>query len=401
MRRYILLNRTVVASLRDWVDWQDCDTANKRLRHLARRKVQSDLREAKALAAWAYVGLIVMAVGAAVPAFSLVPRPFAPETPAAISLIGGFFFAYGVLIVTLVMRSKWQLRLPWIQSFLLAVTAILLVSWALGSAFSTRQFYLRYIDGSASMGTVVSAGVATGVTIVLGLAIAVFFWGLPIPWIRQLAQGYNSADAALLYQLANVGKWLMEDTSAYHDLDGRRDVVKHLENAAQLTEVNLARAMLLPAPESNSVLQARLRRAARQIREYQLWIMLPNSQTRKDLLSTIARMLAAVLLSEYDALPSDPSLDDDRPTRSRVRAIATQVWVAVVGLVPLAGLITARHYGFTFPKPIDGAALVVAALWAFTSLLMLIDPMFNARLAAVKELAQLFKGPNNEGAKKG
>src|SRR5438105_2771466 len=96
-------------------------------------------------------------------------------------------------------------------------------------------------------------------------------------------------------------------------------------------------------------------------------------------------------------MPCESELSLDRPRR--IRALAKGVWGLVVGLMPLAIVLLLRSTAIKIPPPFDTGALAIASIWAFVSVLSLIDPLFNVHVSAVKDITQLFRGPSPQAPK--
>jgi hypothetical protein len=219
---------------------------------------------------------------------------------------------------------------------------------------------------------------------------AIFVATLVLSWLGQVTHGRRYADAVVLHQVARVVRWLDGDIEEYRSIARRREMAECLEVSARYMERGLSLIMRLPSVAITAAIRQRLHLTAQQVREYQIWVMLPNPSTRADLIRNCCRIFGAVALGEYDLLPAAPALQLDRPSRLHIALSGTGM--VLIGLLPLAVVLALRWRGVTLPSPLDTAAVAVATLWAFVSVLIVVDPLFNARLAAVKGLTQVAGG---------
>jgi hypothetical protein len=170
----------------------------------------------------------------------------------------------------------------------------------------------------------------------------------------------------------------------------RRHLVFVLDMCARAVEHGLPRLLLLPAQSAGAVYRERLARSAAAIRGFQLWVALPNSGTWAELRRRCIGILGTVLLKEFDSLPDDVPLPLDPPTRLRI--VVAWLRTLVVAAVPLAVTLALRHLAILPAGTWTNSALLISVVWAAVALMMLIDPLFTARMSAVKDLTSILRG---------
>ncbi|MDG4820458.1 hypothetical protein O7635_01150 [Asanoa sp. WMMD1127] len=342
-----------------------------------------ELRVRQALAIWAYVAAATTAVS------GIATTSFLSGGSPAGSAAAAYIVTFILSLMVPRLRSKMQWRTSWFQLNILALTSLLVITWSVGGAHASGDFYPRYVDLGQPRPAGHAIQIAAGITGSLASTAVLLFLVLGFSAVRRLLL-LKSIDDVVAIRVARVIAWLRRSDLHHRDHASRRHASAHLEVAADIIEHAFPRILWLPAASSNAALREYFRNVGQHVREYQIWIMTPGSNTRNDLLGALARIYGAIALREMASLPADPTLRLSRPHRARSIIDATRA--LLVGLLPLASVLVLQWRGIKLPSPLDTGAITIAGLWAFASVMMLIDPAFSTRLASVKDIAAAFRG---------
>ena len=167
-------------------------------------------------------------------------------------------------------------------------------------------------------------------------------------------------------------------------------VIEGLENAAQVFEHDLARMHAARDPATESWTRKEFGAMAAAIRELKRLVIVRTKESSTKLQEAVRPFILAILREEWETVPRAETHDfwRQRPLARIGRAVRT-VAIAVAPLTILA-----------FAKgSIDSEARKVLTtggyVWAAVGLMMVIDPDFTAKLAAMN-LSSLFKGNKGE-----
>ncbi|WP_433513603.1 hypothetical protein ACQP2T_60290 [Nonomuraea sp. CA-143628] len=233
-------------------------------------------------------------------------------------------------------------------------------------------------------------------------------------WWMPILQGIGTACAALvlMWILINAAMWLWDREShislteplfeqltailSRTELDrrghlppkARQEIHTLLAKVAFLLRAGIPTVARSGTPLTRAVVRTRAIEASQAVIDLQLWIALPSMTTYDDFRRRIADLTCIILTGEYDRLPIRKTTPEATRRTWHVR-IMDAARTLIIALVPLAGLLITDRLGFTLPSPLDGAALIAALAWAIVLFLSLLDPLFPAHLAAVRDLITL------------
>ncbi|WP_091304075.1 hypothetical protein [Amycolatopsis tolypomycina] len=171
---------------------------------------------------------------------------------------------------------------------------------------------------------------------------------------------------------------------------------RRLPSAAQLRSVatcieGLGRDVDLPDARHRRVFRGRIRSAAEAVREKALWVALPKADTQAALRSFVVELMTTVLDGTYDELPDSPATK-----WHRVRAVVVFLRALVIGALPIGVLWLIHRFGVQLPSPVGATATLFAVLWAFVTLLMVVDPALRERADLVRSVTGLLSGSKPE-----
>ncbi|MEV1246472.1 hypothetical protein [Nonomuraea sp. NPDC049750] len=170
--------------------------------------------------------------------------------------------------------------------------------------------------------------------------------------------------------------------------NARQEILTLLAKAAFLLRAGIPAVTRNGTPLTRAVVRARAIEASQAVIDLQLWIALPSMTTHDDFRRRIADLTCTILTGEYDRLPTRKTTPEATRRTWHVRTMDA-ARTLIIALVPLACLLITDRLGFTLPSPLDGGALIAALAWAIVLFLSLLDPLFPAHLAAVRDLITL------------
>ncbi|MFD5638348.1 hypothetical protein ACFWJM_29970 [Streptomyces sp. NPDC127077] len=188
-------------------------------------------------------------------------------------------------------------------------------------------------------------------------------------------------------ELQVITKLLGSKRQSLSDARLQNEINERLERAATCLQRGVANSMSISTANGKGVFQLRLDRTAARLREYQLWVALPRTDTRDVLLSEIAQTCADFSVGFYDLLPETdvPALS----AREYASTIGKVLRGIVAGIFPLFVLWGVRQFDL-LPQGALGSSLTVAAIvWAVVSIVGLIDPLYSGKIAALKDVMSI------------
>jgi hypothetical protein len=109
-----------------------------------------------------------------------------------------------------------------------------------------------------------------------------------------------------------------------------------------------------------------------------------------ELRETVAGCITAILRGEYDLLPSSDSAPAAK--RSMMRHISTSIRAIAVGAIPIGCIVGVRYAGLPLSAEFFNWAIIVAVGWAAITLISIIDPLYKARLADIRDFIAVVRG---------
>ncbi|GIJ48880.1 hypothetical protein Val02_57660 [Virgisporangium aliadipatigenens] len=163
-----------------------------------------------------------------------------------------------------------------------------------------------------------------------------------------------------------------------------------LERIAVLIGRGFPKMAPASAEMGRRAMEDRCQQAAFAVREYQTWVALPGYDTNRDLTVKLVALLGAICHLELNSLPTPSSEFSVQAGKSKV-ALNTLRTIAV-GILPLAVTLALKWSKLLPPAPLDSFVILISTLWALVYLMILLDPLFSARVSVFKDFVSVFRG---------
>jgi hypothetical protein len=170
----------------------------------------------------------------------------------------------------------------------------------------------------------------------------------------------------------------------------RRRLASHLAEAASVLDGAIPRRLWTGDSDARRVFRQRCREGAEALRQYQVWIALPASQTQADLALQIGRIIAVVCSGLYDYLPSAQvsARQLGRRLATSILRLGRLMFVAIFPLIFMAWILP--HLTLVPPSS-ESWLRSLAIIWLIISLVFPLDPLFSPKIAALKDAVSSFR----------
>ncbi|MCE3556454.1 hypothetical protein LWC33_34065 [Pseudonocardia sp. RS11V-5] len=133
---------------------------------------------------------------------------------------------------------------------------------------------------------------------------------------------------------------------------------------------------------------------ARTLGSYVDDLRLPDRYTTRRLQDELTRDLNALLLRHYGELKRTAA--GPVTVRKRIHVVGENVRSLVVGVLPLAAILTLAKYGIKLSDQWHQTAVLLTALIAVTTIINLLDPTFDKRLDVSKGVLSVLTGGKDD-----
>ena len=134
----------------------------------------------------------------------------------------------------------------------------------------------------------------------------------------------------------------------------------------------------------------RSRGIAEYFRDLKKWVTMPRHDTREQFIGRLAHATVSLADGAWDAIPTAET--PASTPRRRLQQAAQILRGIVVSALPLAALFGLNTLGVTIPVAFAQYVYLGAFLWAAIGLIALLDPLYSAKLEALKNVVQLVSG---------
>jgi hypothetical protein len=134
------------------------------------------------------------------------------------------------------------------------------------------------------------------------------------------------------------------------------------------------------------VIDLRMRKAGGKFREYQSWLSLPQHDTRDVLIEELSSVALAVTSGRYHELPEAAIDERDRSKSTAAIRVAKSL---AAGLAPLALLWLFDILKISSSGTPWDAIKIFCYVWTSVSVLILLDPLYTAKITSAKEVVGL------------
>jgi hypothetical protein len=201
--------------------------------------------------------------------------------------------------------------------------------------------------------------------------------------------------ASLFALVAQCGSSLLR-IDALVNAATRDAVIARLSHAAAIISGPLVATVRIPGQPDSRILKQRLFGAALVVRSYCLWVALPRSDTREQLIAEMQQLAVTLLTRELDSLPEPDEYGLITHGRHNgIRAHALTIFgaarIILAGSLPLAAVISAEALGFELTGLLGDGVKIVSILWLVVALVALIDPSSGGRISSIQGLVGAVK----------
>jgi len=261
---------------------------------------------------------------------------------------------------------------------------VVLRGWPLLLAAVAAWPTYRFLFEGTEPGFITSA-VAAGFCGAFGTFLAALFWIVPLAVGRYAVQRHVSSHYP---QMLVVDRLLhlmshLEEKEPLREPVHKRVITNYLEEVAVSFETDIPAYLRSGDSATNTWLKQTCCCIAATLRDFKKWVLLPREDTTELLQRRIAAMLIHAALGQWDHIERMEA----QATRSRLQALLGFARVLIVALLPF-GLLWLTHATLGFAGASREYAIGGAVLWALLTLLVSFDPLFGAKVAAMREAAQ-------------
>jgi hypothetical protein len=235
-------------------------------------------------------------------------------------------------------------------------------------------------------------------TYLLGLIMVLSFYTslVAIPFFVLVAQAVSRhvlhvyPNYAALEELGLVIEHLDMRGVKARSLNNRNDAILHLEYAAILIQIGVPRKFSAPNAITQSILRKKCETAAAAIRELEAKIAFADKGLENNIRESIAVVAASICLGTYDVQPQDDL--NQVSHASFIRKIGRASRTAVIGMLPIAVILTFRYADIKLSPQFNNWAIAIAIIWAVVTFVSALDPLYAKRLKDVQSFVSAFRG---------
>ena len=176
------------------------------------------------------------------------------------------------------------------------------------------------------------------------------------------------------------------------------ELIKNLEKIASCLEKNFHKDISTNSLGTNLWLKETSSAMAQKMRLLINWIFTPMYDTRDQFIQSISKYLSYSAIGEWDAFGKESSLKSDTYPPLEGKNLKKFAISILTALTPILLL-----YVIKFLKLLEGPPMlyltVGAYIWAGISIVSHLDPLYSAKIAALKDIGSLLPIPGKEKGK--
>jgi hypothetical protein len=195
-------------------------------------------------------------------------------------------------------------------------------------------------------------------------------------------------DALLVDGLINILLMVEEDPEHWTELSFKRRLLGRLEEISICVERALPRQLRSGDDLTDIWLSEKAAQFAAALRDKKKWVLTPKLDTRDAFIRCMRHYLIIAAVHDWDSLERITPEQLSRPRAWQSRA-TTALRTLVVAGMPLAGLWLIQQTSFLLAGTIAEYATAGALLWAMLALITTLDPQFQTKIAAIKDVSSL------------
>jgi hypothetical protein len=263
---------------------------------------------------------------------------------------------------------------------------VLLIYRVASSPHIVSHHWAIYLCVAAMLGTVAYGGAIVATII------------LTAPLFYALSQRTKVlyADALLVDRLVSLLAYIEQNPRQWNQGAFKKQVITKLEALAIGVEAYLFRGLHPKDNVTEAWLKGRSREIAAAFRALKSWILTPMSDTAIQLKQRLSMLLVHAAAGDWDSLErlQAVAVSESRLWRTR---ILNWVGVILTGGIPLLLFeLVQRMPTLKLPDPVAQYVHVGVLMWAALALIAAFDPLFGAKISALKDVFQLLPIPGKK-----
>jgi hypothetical protein len=226
-----------------------------------------------------------------------------------------------------------------------------------------------------------------------GVLAALVYFGLSFVFVaiaytvRRHLTTTRIPDSIIVTELLHILRIASGPPVAWASLRIRREIIARLETVALCVQYGLPRQLGGSDVVTNLWIKEQTHEMASAFRSLKRWVASPRSDTQEQFTKRIAVSLVHYARGEWDLLERLSPGNLSRPLRRA--QVLSAVKTVIVGVVPLLGLFAVQHSSLRIEGGAADYLKVGAFLWAALTYISLLDPTYNVKLTALKEIMSI------------
>ncbi|HEY0785205.1 MAG TPA: hypothetical protein VGD62_04990 [Acidobacteriaceae bacterium] len=228
-----------------------------------------------------------------------------------------------------------------------------------------------------------------GASLVGAFATALLIGQLPLILLSARAIRH-SIDARIFVRVLNLLSKIEQHPFRWQELAFKTELLTELNAIARMIQHDLpAQCSSFEDEVFRAWLRERMTLVATRFREMKQWIILPRADTRDYLLQQLAAITISLAQGDWDALPTAQTSQQARRAGHLANALGSLRTLAA-SVLPILILVALARLHVRLPEALRLYAYLAASFWLGIGVLSLLDPLYAARLDAVKSAMQIF-----------
>ena len=255
----------------------------------------------------------------------------------------------------------------------------ILILFALTLWFQVHGFYiLTFLSASAILCQII-------------FTIALMFMVICSTLSETFGLGYLRRiypDAYIIHMIIKLIIKLERNPNLWMDIHFRKELILDVEKTALCIEKDLFRNLKSGDKVSDHWLETIARQIATAFREKKFWILTPKVDTYDYLIRNLLDSLINLVEGNWDALEKkEPEKISFKQTWFDF--MKNTIKVIVVGGIPIFALFLIQNSSLALVVPFRDYAIGGAILWALFTTITTLDPLFDNKISAIKEIINL------------
>jgi hypothetical protein len=313
-------------------------------------------------------------------------------TAATQGLLYGWTAALFFLVNALVAMPKAYSSQPWrILVLLAAIWALVSMVLGAGNGWPGLDDWMTRPSTTRQALAMATGSVAAFCLLGALLAAIALFTASRLTARRRIRR---EPDLAALWFAVVLVAWI-GPKGKLGNLSDRNWIMKSLELISRSIDLGVPRILGTSSSQAGAVIRSRFTQASRRIRQYQVWVALPQPGTGLALRHELADLVGTLVTGDYHLLPLDePDANADDFTRlTRAGKFFTELLIACL---PLGIVLGCSALKFGIPDYLQQWLVSFTAVWLIVKTLQLLDPNAGRTWVEVNTALQTIRQPGGK-----